>query len=358
MMKRLTNISLKAIALVSIVATVLSCDGPKAIPDKDLVNIFHDAFLANAYISESKTSEDSLLLYEPILERYGYNVEDMQFTVRTIASRKSTRLSDLVSQSSSILEEEAKLYNYQLMVLDTIDNVAERNYTRIVAQDSLIRVRKLSDSTKLHIVISDLIPAEYNIMFDYYIDTLDENRNSRVEAYFKTKDDKTSMRHTMMLSRYREGKYNRKFTADTSHLELHVNMFYHPTNEDVKRPDIKITNFKVTRVIPTEQAVDSLYIEQMGALIFNHKIMTSFGDKKTPATKTPTTSSKGAKTSNTKPSTKNNAKATTKSSTKTTTKSETKSSTKSSVKTPTKSNDKAATKSGSKSTSKSSEKSK
>ena len=86
-MKRLTNISLKAIALVGIIATALSCDGPKAIPDKDLVNIFHDAFLANAYISESKITEDSLLLYEPILERYGYNVEDMRFTVHTIASR-------------------------------------------------------------------------------------------------------------------------------------------------------------------------------------------------------------------------------------------------------------------------------
>ena len=346
MMKRLTNISLKAIALVGIIATALSCDGPKAIPDKDLVNIFHDAFLANAYISESKITEDSLLLYEPILERYGYNVEDMRFTVHTIASRKSTRLSDLVSQASSILEEESKLYNYQLMVLDTIDNVAERRYTRIVAQDTLIRVRKLSDSTKLHIVVGDLIPAEYSITFDYFIDTLDENRNSRVEAYFKTKDDKTAMRHTMMLSRYREGKYNRKFKADTSHLELHINMFYHPENEELKRPDIRITNFKITRIIPTEQAVDSLYLEQMGALIFNHKAMTSYGNEKKPVAKaTETPSTKGEKPSSTKRSATNDADSSTKKETKSSTKSSTKATTKSSSKTATKSSTKATTKS-------------
>ncbi len=284
-MKLFRNILFQAAALLSIALGAMGCDGPKAIPDKDLVNIFHDAFLANAYMAESKITEDSLLLYEPILERYGYSVEDMQFTVRTIASRKSSRLSDLVSQASHILEEESKLYNYQLMVLDTVDNVAKRRYTRTVAQDSLIRVRKLSDTAKLHIVIDELIPAEYSVTFDYYIDTTDENRNSRVEAYFKTRDDKTSMRHTMMLSRYREGKYTRKFTADTSHVELHINMFYHPTNEELKRPDIKITNFKVTRVIATEQAVDSLYDAQMGATIFNSKLMTSFTEQKRTAQK-------------------------------------------------------------------------
>ena len=307
-MKLIRNILSQAAALLSIALCTMGCDGPKAIPDKDLVNIFHDAFLANAYMAESRITEDSLLLYEPILERYGYSVEDMQFTVRTIASRKSSRLSDLVSQASHILEDESKLYNYQLMVLDTVDNVAKRRYTRIVAQDSLIRVRKLSDTAKLHIVLDELIPAEYNVSFDYYIDTTDENRNSRVEAYFKTRDDKTSMRHTMMLSRYREGKYTRKFTADTSHVELHINMFFHPTNEDPKRPDIKVTNFKITRVIATEQAVDSLYDAQMGALIFNHELMTSFTkDKKSTKKSAPKT------TKNSTPTKKSSSKSANKS---------------------------------------------
>lgn len=278
-MKRLSNIAVLCSTLLATLC-LAACDGPKAIPDKDLVKIFHDAFLANAYVVECKTNEDSLLLYEPILARYGYTVEDMRHTVSTIASRKSSRLSDLVGDASTMLEEESKMYNYQLRVLDTVDNVAKRKYTRVMHSDSLIRVRRISDSTKLQITLKDIVPGEYSVEFEYYIDTTDENRNSRIEAYLKLNDGTQAYRHTMMLSRYRDGKYSRKFVADTSHCELFINMFYHPKSEEIKKPDIKIKNLKITRVIPVEQAVDSLYNEQMGATIFNHWFITSFAEDK------------------------------------------------------------------------------
>ena len=169
-MNRLNKITY---AIMALCATILvSCSGPKAISDKDLVKIFHDAFLANAYFTECVINDDSLLLYEPILARHGYTVEDMQYTVETISQRKSSRLSDLVGEASRMLEEESKEYNYQLMVLDTIDNIAKRKYTRIVYSDSLISAKRLKDTTKLHIVIRDLTPGEYTITFDYNIDSL------------------------------------------------------------------------------------------------------------------------------------------------------------------------------------------
>ena len=80
----------------------------------------------------------------------------------------------------------------------------------------------------------------------------------------------------MMLSRYREAKYSRKFTADTSHSKLYINMYYHPTNEESKMPDITIRDFKIVRVLPTEQSVDSLYFHQLGLRMLNHDLMMSF----------------------------------------------------------------------------------
>ena len=80
----------------------------------------------------------------------------------------------------------------------------------------------------------------------------------------------------MMLSRYREASYSRKFKADTVHRELYIDMFYHPETEESKLPDITIKNFKVVRVLDTEQSVDSLYHEQLNLRIINHALMTSF----------------------------------------------------------------------------------
>ena len=264
-------------AIMAIVAlAVAACSGPKVIPDQDLVNIFHDAFVVNAYMSEADITSDSLYVYEPIFKRYGYTMDDLQHTLTTINERKSSRISDIMSEVSRKLEQESKAEHRKIVVLDTIDNVAKRAYTRTVYSDTLIRVNELRDTSKLRITLKDLIKGEYTVSFDYLIDTLDENRNSRVEVYLVVNDTTNSLRHTMMLSRYRNGKYSRKFSADTQHKELYVNMYYHPKNEESKLPDITIRNFKIVRVLPTEVSVDSLYKEQLDLSIINHDLMTSF----------------------------------------------------------------------------------
>lgn len=261
---------------VAALATIVGCSGPREIPDKDLVNIFHDAYLANAYMSEAGIREDSLQLYEPIFRRYGYTMADLQYTLTTFNERKSAMLSDIMSEVYRKLNEESRREENKMIVLDTIENLAKRTYTRTVYADSLIRVTKMRDTMKLRIAIEDLVPAEYSVTFDYLIDSLDENRNSRVEAYLLRSDSSQVSRHTLMLSRHRDGKYSRKFTVDTSHRQLYINMYYHPKNEESKLPDVTIRNFKIVRVLPTEVSVDSLYHDQLNLNIINHALMTGF----------------------------------------------------------------------------------
>ena len=274
-MKRVKHI-FSAIVACLMLATNMGCNGPKEIPDEDLINIFHDAFLANAYMNKAGIYDDSLALYEPIFERYGYTIEDMHHTIKTFSERKSALISDLMREVNSRLEAEARAEARNIVILDTLDNLAKRTYTRTVYADSLIEVNRFRDTSKLRITIGDIIPGEYTVSFDYYIDTLDENRNSRVEVYALTTSEQQSLRHTLMLSRYRDGNYSRRFTLDTSHKELFINMFYHPQNEESKMPGVRISNLRVVRVLPTAVAVDSLYHEQLDIDIFNHSIMTSF----------------------------------------------------------------------------------
>lgn len=273
------NFKRRTILLLCAVVTLLSgvgCQSQREIPDEDLIKIFHDAYLANAYIGECGINEDSLYLYEPIFERYGYTVEDMQYTLKTFSERKSALLSDLMIRVSEQLEREAKLEGRKIVVLDTIDNVARRKYTRTVYEDSLIRVKRLRDTNDLRIKIGDLTTGDYTITFDYYIDTLDENRNSRVMVYAMKGDTLETMRHSMMLSRYRDASYTRKLSIDSTHTEIFIDMYYHPTNEESKLPDIKITNFKVVRILPTDVSVDSLYHNQLNIRLFNYETMMGF----------------------------------------------------------------------------------
>ena len=263
----------------TLLATLLvasRCKGPKEIPSEDLVKIFHDAFLANAYIDQHLTGEDSLKVYEPIFERYGYTLDDVQHTIKTFSERKSERLSDLVDRASVMLEAEMREHSYKVMILDTIDRVAQRTFTHTLVQDSLIHVTRLKDTTKLQLRVEELIPGKYTVSFDYLIDSLDENRNSRIELHVVRNDSTEVLRHTSMMSRHRAGKYSRELNIDSTHKTLCLNMFYHTRNEEREKPDVKITNLKIVRVLPADVAVDSLYLKQLNIRIFNHRMMTSF----------------------------------------------------------------------------------
>lgn len=276
MFRKLSSYVASTVVAIATLLGSVACSVPRVIPDNILIDIFHDAYIANAYIDECNINSDSLYIYEPIFERYGYTMDDLQHTIMTFTERKSAMLSDLMHEVNSRIDAESKVENRKMIILDTIDNIAKRAYTRTIYSDTLIRVKHMRDTTKLRITISDLIPAEYSVSFDYLIDSLDENRNSRIEAYLLTYDTVQTLRHTMMLSRYREASYSRKFKADTVHRELYIDMFYHPETEESKLPDITIKNFKVVRVLDTEQSVDSLYHEQLNLRIINHALMTSF----------------------------------------------------------------------------------
>ncbi|MBQ1979640.1 MAG: DUF4296 domain-containing protein, partial [Alistipes sp.] len=117
-----------------------ACKRTVIIPDEELAMIFRDAYLTNAYMEHKRIQEDSLNLYAPIFEHYGYTTEDVQLTIGNFSKRKSARLGDVVERAIEMLEEEGLRYDQQVVVLDTIREVAIRKAQRIVLEDSLIRV--------------------------------------------------------------------------------------------------------------------------------------------------------------------------------------------------------------------------
>ena len=169
-MKRIVRIFLCMFLLVLAGA----CARHKIIPDRKLAQIFHDAFLANAYIGSEQVDIDSLNIYEPIFAGYGYTTEDVYYTIGNFSKRKSARLGDVVERAIEMLEREGKIYNQEVAVLDTIDNVARRTFTRTVLADSLIRVGSLRDTARLSFTL-DVEPGEYSLSLKYLVDSLDRN---------------------------------------------------------------------------------------------------------------------------------------------------------------------------------------
>lgn len=257
--------------ILGAILLMAACSRNKIIPDDELALIFRDAYLTNAYIGNRNVDIDSLNIYEPIFEKYGYTTQDVQYTIGNFSKRKSARLSDVVDQAVKMLDTEGKALDLKVSILDTVNNVARRAFTRTIYSDSLIRVRTLKDTSKLNIVLKNIKTGEYNISMKYYIDSLDQNENLRAEMWMERKDSAKTRtnNYNFTLFRNREETFTRKMIADTTIGKIVLDMIIF--RDKPKRPSITIRNIEIKYTPETEIAVDSLYERQMNIQIFADK---------------------------------------------------------------------------------------
>lgn len=274
--------------LLVVMLLMASCKERKVIPDETLVDIFHDAFLVNAYIGEEHINIDSLQIYEPIFQRYGYTVEDVKNAIGNFSRRKNVKLSSLMTQVIERLDKERKMYKKQVVILDTIKNVALRTFNREIYYDSLIVAKKRADSTNLHIVISPAPRGEYRITYSYICeDDLDKNPRS-AEFYFTDENGYPRNRTIVTLRKSRKTQengdmVNRTLVAREEFRSLVLNLGKY-TDLDKgattsggkkgkkrlppKTQSLKIKNLKVYHKLDQEDSIDSLFARYVDVKIF------------------------------------------------------------------------------------------
>lgn len=257
---------LRTLLIALLVLLAGACARHKIIPDRELAEIFHDAFLANAYVGNRSLKLDSLNIYEPIFASYGYTTDDVQYTIGNFSKRKSARLGDVVEQAIVLLEAEGKYYDREVAILDTIDNVARRRYTQTVLSDSLIRVGSLRDTARLSFSLT-VRPGEYELRFSYRVDSLDRNtRGLRGRMWLDRSDSTRANVYTMTLRRHRTETFSRRFTVDSTHCRLRLDLL--DFVDKPQRPSVTVTDLTV-RYIPTAaDAVSRFYDEQLDIRIF------------------------------------------------------------------------------------------
>lgn len=270
---------------VVLAVVAAACARHKIIPDDTLALIFHDAFLTNAYLEKERIESDTLNFYEPIFEKYGYTIEDVRFTIGNFSKRKSARLGDVVEVAIDILEEEGKFYEKEVAVLDTIDNTARRLFTRTIYSDSLVRIKNLKDSTKRIITLKNLRPGEYKVMFDYEVDSLDNNQHRKTVMWFEREDSTTFGRQQFVLRKATGSEaFSRLMVAEEEAARLVVDLFSAeaPDKKELAksrkkhRTGLTVTDLQIIHIPTVAEAVDSLYAKQLVIKIFADEFLSLF----------------------------------------------------------------------------------
>lgn len=109
-MKRYLRHILILIAAVLILAPSCRKDGPRVIPRSKLAKIYAEMFVTDQWIQSKpglRTIADTSLVYEPILQKYGYDSEDYQHSVDHYMDDPE-RFSRILRSTAEILDKEIK----------------------------------------------------------------------------------------------------------------------------------------------------------------------------------------------------------------------------------------------------------
>ena len=189
-------------------AVAASCHRARTIPDDKLVSITREIYLANAFRGSTfypLSQSDSVDIYTPIFEKYGYEPSDLSYTIRNLSKRKSVRFTDIIDRVTEQLAREDSLLAARVALLDTIDVRIDMLYREVVHADTAVRVlTRTSDTDKPEISIPAR-PGRYEIEFVYDRDTADRN-NTLQYAHFvvDTTGDKSSFLYRNYLKNTRK----------------------------------------------------------------------------------------------------------------------------------------------------------
>ena len=264
------------IAILSLATLITACNKPKVIPDRELGRIFRDAMLINAYLSiNDGTKTDSMRIYEPIFEKYGYTAEDVQYTIHNFSRRKSANLSDVAEYMILLLDREASALNLQVAKLDTIESVARRRYTKTLLSQSDINITKEADSSRMRFVVEPISAGNYHIRSTYTLDSLDKAVGRRYRIYFEREDSSQRIYANGMVQRRKESHFEHRIDVkqEDGYTRLVVEMSHFADKKHRSTTKMKVHDMVIKYTPTTEECVDMLFRDQSGVRIFSDSLI-------------------------------------------------------------------------------------
>ncbi|MCC8019713.1 MAG: hypothetical protein LIO85_08075 [Rikenellaceae bacterium] len=248
---------IRAVLFVAL-AFMTACSNYKTIPDKTLTNIFKEVFIANAYIMQKQglqPARDSLDVYRPILDQYGYSVRDLEYTLANFSKRKSVKLSDVVDRAFRELEAEESEIRYRASMLDSLDARAQRAYSDYIVRDSSIVVRTVRDTSLLRIAVP-VREGIYEIGYHYLVDSTDQNRQLRTTFELSDADGKVTGTQTSWMTSRRRSRVDQTVNPVPGDSLLTIRFANY--SDELTRPNLKIDSVNIIYKPYVRAAHDSL----------------------------------------------------------------------------------------------------
>ena len=261
----------KIFAIALPLLLLAGCADKNMIPDDDLKAIISDAYLTDSYLREfgSRYDRDTLTFFAPILERYGYTMEDMRHTLNVMANRKTNVLEPIIEAASEEYSRRLARYRRGYDISLRWDTMALRRATLEVMLDSLY-ARSIPDLKKASFELPLYNSGVYTIAMSYRIDSADLNKSYLIRYILSD----TLGRSVQNSGSIWLGRVGRK-TLSSTDVTVNADRYNHmsidflsvASGKSVREPSIRVDTMTVTYRPSIEIARKMNYDKYFG--IFN-----------------------------------------------------------------------------------------
>lgn len=186
------------IYILSFLYFTLSCgNAPKEIPEQKLGEIIADIVLTDSYVSNvmkpSYRERDTIDYFNPILDKYGYTIEDFEYTIDKYARRKTDVIWNTLDKATERIDVIRSLYDNSNKMREKWNLfVEERSADTIYYHKDTLNIRSTTDLNRIVTKSPIHNRGKFTVSFDYNMNEGEKNDSQYLIYYLSDTINKST----------------------------------------------------------------------------------------------------------------------------------------------------------------------
>jgi len=240
----------------AIIFVLPGCSKRKRIPEEIFQDIITESLMSDAVIRElgrySKPGEplfpNTLDYYKPIVEKHGYTMKDVRYTIEYMATRKSNPMKNVMENVERNIERQKQRANYLYQSKLKLDTLAINYFADTVYSNDTTLKGKIG---KFNIYVPNPKEGDYTLAFDYrsIAESRGGSRTIKHRLSSLPKDSVKITTGTLWISRRNTPSiFKEKIPVRQSNYDsLNISFYEPPRYNEYKGIDTSyMSNFRVT----------------------------------------------------------------------------------------------------------------
>jgi hypothetical protein len=176
----------KIVFTIFILITFVSCSRQKIIPEKILAEIIYQMQITDVVLLTRETSMrhiDSIRIYEPIIEKFGYSLDDLRETFLKYTA-KDGKLQDVFKLVIAKIDDEKNIYQEPARIEKLSENMN-------VGADSISISSRIMSKQNIEVRLSE--QGVYDVSASYFFYKNDSAVNPRMAVWLESRMHKDSI---------------------------------------------------------------------------------------------------------------------------------------------------------------------